>query len=308
MTISATAPRPTFVQPKKAGTLTGHRFELHFSPGAKVRAEEYGKVLDAAYGYYSKQFGFKPLRLKVVVANAHDWPKGGSPYGVSHYKPATGTLYLPATDAGIYDAGIKLLPKADQAQLKKIYGVKGGGLDLARFKRLSAVHELAHAFQFKSGIKFYNRWVEELFAILATHSYVSNIEPGELQTLLALQGAALKLPLQDLGQAPTPTRPISAFWVSELDDGVDSQLNYVYLLAKLQVISKMLYDKRGESAVRDLWKIGADLKAATTVKFPAFTRPKADLKLYMDAWLQLKWPDFQKIFVQVNNQRAGLKL
>ncbi|MGH2410999.1 MAG: hypothetical protein ACRDGS_11610, partial [Chloroflexota bacterium] len=82
-----------------------------------------------------------------------------------------GNLIVAGERSSFWQEQVELLrvsPGWEEA--RQVYGDGQGGLNLALFFDLIAVHELAHAFEWQGSVRFPRHWLKEFFATSCLHA------------------------------------------------------------------------------------------------------------------------------------------
>jgi hypothetical protein len=173
---------------------------LRATPGYTEQAQRLGRRLAAAGRAFAGLFGID-VPVRVLVLDEAGW-RAHCPfpnYGMPYSQPP-GTIYAAATDNELWRTAtpdLTTLPAPVAARLTEVYG-EPRGVSARRFFDLLVVHELAHLFAHRGGLRFPRRWLEELFCNLALHAYVEREEPGQLAALEVLPEVVAAIPAQQL--------------------------------------------------------------------------------------------------------------
>lgn len=224
--------------------LNGFAFPVYLSSGLEAAARPIAQRCERAYRFLSETLQATPTVALLVLSEA-DWAghAGFPTFGMPHHQ--NGNLIVAGERSSFWQDQVELLrvsPGWEEAQ--QVYGDGQGGLNLALFFDLIAVHELAHAFEWQGSVRFPRNWLSEFFANACLHAYLAGMEPDQLILLETLPRLILALNLA--------VRHHSLADLEDLYSGV-GPLNYVWYQSHLHMAVKALYDTAGVAAVRRLW-------------------------------------------------------
>ncbi len=224
--------------------LNGFAFPVYLSSGLEAAARPITQRCERAYRFLSETLQATPTVALLVLSEA-DWARhAASPtFGVPHNR--NGNLIVAGERNSFWQEQVELLrvsPGWEEA--RQVYGDGQGGLNLAHFFDLIAVHELAHVFAWQGSVRFPRHWLREFFATACLHAYLASVEPDQLIFLETLPRLILALNLAVRHRS-----------LADLEGlyGVIGPLNHVWYQSHLHVAVKALYDTAGVAAVQRLW-------------------------------------------------------
>jgi hypothetical protein len=244
--------------------IEGFGFPIYTSPGDEGRARVVGERARNALDWLTVTLGPKPTPVAFIIGPAA-WPRiaevpiYGMPHANNidegvvdglHWKVVVGT------EPGefwheVFDFIRHHLDTEGQATLRKVYGDAQGFAN--RFPDFVVDHELAHVFAgFRAGAvldraasdNFFPRpWVSELFANLAMHGYLAEVEPAELPNLVAISLVAQHVP-----RSETPVRALDDMYRSF--DYPNGAVLYSWYQFMLMAGAKRLWEATGRDGLR----------------------------------------------------------
>ena len=255
---------------KHLAKLDGYPFDARYSEGARDQAVRLADLTRDAYDYFAVVFmGVRPQLIATYLKPA-DWTRN---YGVPSYYPPDKRLRV-ATDASpLWQSFGRIVHVASPfdayPRLKQTYAGANGDLQLRRFFDLFTVHELAHAFELQGGAVLPTLWLKEVFANLATYTFIATKRPSELPNLTTFPDALTRIgafnimirlrgytSLDDF-DAHSPAGNMTAPMSNE---------NAVWYQVRLVLLARDLFDQDGARALERLWAYG--LKQAAHVQRP----------------------------------------
>jgi len=212
--------------------------------GVEERAIGVGRIASQSYDYLAELLGFRPEAQVLVVTEA-DWSRVTETpiYGLPN--AGNSTLVVAGDEPPLWASFADMVRPEDRAEFDAVYGNPDGSFRLAPFMDLVAVHEVGHVFH--QGTQHFPRlWLQELFANLCLHAWVTERSPGDMATLTTLPRLGAKSP--------------PAAWAHTSRDDFETLYtsvggpNYVWYQFRLQVEAGALYDRVGADAVRLLFE------------------------------------------------------
>jgi hypothetical protein len=241
----------TVPQPPEVGVT------VQATPGHTERAQELGHRLATAGRTFAGLFGVK-VPVRALVLDEDGW-RAHCPfpdYGMPYSQPPE-MIYAAATDNPLWRTAtpdLTALPPGVAARLREVYGEREG-VSARRFFDLLVVHELAHLFAHRGGLRFPRRWLEELFCNLALHTYVEREESDQLAALETLPEVVAAIPVERL-----PHHTLSDW--ERLFERV-GPLAFAWYQCRLHRAAAMLHQQQGAALLTTMWTFFADGRGST---------------------------------------------
>lgn len=146
-------------------------------------------------------------------------------------------------------------PIKGYARIKATYADKSGKVQMGLFFDLLVVHEIAHAFQDSVGFTFPTKWLSEIFADLALHSFVANVRPFELEHLIVAPDVISKIIAFNALIRISGYAKLDDFeqhYPTESKKPMNPQ-NYGWYQARFHKLAKVVFDSDGEAGLMRLW-------------------------------------------------------
>lgn len=218
--------------------VAGFPFPVLASATLEEQARQLAERCARAYRLLADALGSSP-QVTVQVLSKPDW-RPPLPYGMPHF--ASGALVLAGEEAEYWRSFVPLINQAEPSLRAEAVEVYGPGLHLGPFFDLLAVHEMGHAFH--QSARFPRRWLEEAFANLGLHSYVTTAEPALLPALRTFPAV-----ITSLAPETFPHRTLAEF--EELYSNMNP-LNYGWYQCHLHRMAERVYDAGGIGALQRL--------------------------------------------------------
>jgi hypothetical protein len=214
------------------------------SAGIDERARPIAARVARARAFLADLLGLVP-DVQLLILTQADW--GGRAAHPIYGMPNSdrGTLCVAGEPNDFWMAFVDLLDDDAVMRLQHMYPDRRGGIDLAPFFDLLAIHELGHAFQTAGGVRFPRLWLSELFCNVSLDAYVVGEEPELLPALATFPHLVAEVPGSRL-----PYRTVRDFEL--LYDSMPGP-NYGWFQCRLHVAARRLVDESGPVVVRRLW-------------------------------------------------------
>ncbi len=227
--------------------IQGYSFTVLSSVGQEAKARELADRCEKAFQYFVGLYKSKPAKISLLALSKSDWSQYSvyPAYGMPNY--ANGELTVATESNDLWDSFVEIIrqnaPEAYKV-MEQVYG-RSGKIEMSQFFDLLVVHELAHSFQEQGGVRLPRLWLNELFANLSLHSYISENEPAQLPVLLTAPAI-----LAGMDPNMLPFHTLSDFEGHYSD--MDPQ-NYGWYQAKFHSAAAQVYDAAGASPAQAVW-------------------------------------------------------
>ncbi len=235
----------------KLEKLSGYKFDVYYSAGARKRATEMAIRCAGAMMFYQNQVDFKP-EVSLLVLDPEDWRKYSEKmvYGMPFYDDKK---LIVASENNRFWQGF--VPPADDfrrgvsQKIKKTYSDKEGNLTMQPFFDLLAVHELGHAFLLQRGLNMQRKWLEEFFANLFLYAYIAENEP----VLLPVVTAFPEMVLATTSKQNLLFTSLADFENNYIEIAQNYPDNYGWYQCQLFSSAKKVYNAGGMEAFNNMW-------------------------------------------------------
>jgi hypothetical protein len=214
------------------------------SHGLQDRATPLARRTARALDFLSELLGVRP-DVQLLVLGQADWPSRSAHPLFGMPNSSRDTLVVAGEESTFWLSFVEILDARAQDELRAAYAGAGGGLDLAPFFDLLAIHELAHTIQWAGGVDFPRLWLYEFFCNVCLHAYVAEIEPESLPALTIFPRLVAAVSGERL-----PHRTLDEFERLYVDM---PGTNYGWWQCRLQVAAGELFDAAGRRGVQRLW-------------------------------------------------------
>ena len=209
-------------------------------------------------------------------------------YGMPHYNENK-TLIVACDDNDFWRSFIppvEELPEELSQQVSSVYSNKGS-LTMRPFFDLLVIHEFGHAYHFQGGLTMQRKWMGELFANIALHTYIAEREPELLPALTIFP----KMVVSSTDRSSLIFTTLNDIETKYDEIGQKHGNNYGWYQCRWHMAAADIYDKGGQVAFKKLWIALKDQKAI--LDDPSFESFLAERVHQSVADVPLKWDEKQ---------------
>jgi hypothetical protein len=266
--------------------LTTFPFPVYTSAALSHASNQIAARFERSYRILSTALDVQP-QVGLVALAAEDWPRyAGLPtFGVTHYDYPHRMVVAAAEPSTFLQPVVELIGDASETllqELRAVYGLNDGSIDLTPHVDLWVAHDLGHAFHLHAAYWFPRRWLMEYFADLCSYAYVAAEEPEQLpalETFPRVIGAVGAQHFRYHTLADFETQ-----YGGDWDTG-----NYLWYHGALFAAARQSYQAAGVQSLRRMWQafVLAGIKEATDAELiELLEQAQPELARVITNWLE----------------------